>query len=103
MAATDPTVAASASAGRDRPLLGLKGRTGRLALAVFRMPLRLYPEHRFLADDEAAAAATDFRRRHPWRLRLVSAIRGWGDLRSDDGGLRCFVQEHPFVSLRPAQ
>ena len=175
-AATDPTVAASTSAGRDRPLLGFRDRPGRLALVLFRLPLRLYrdgrgwllgqtflqlvhvgrrsgqphgtvtmglsydadrqaavicsawgpdvdwvrnlrahpalevrigrasfvPEHRFLTDDEAAAVAIDFRRRHPWRLRLMSAILGWGDLRSDDA-LRRFVHERPFVSLRPAQ
>jgi len=175
-AATDPTVAASGPAGRDRPLLGFRGRPGRLALVVFRMPLRLYrhgrgwllgqtflelvhvgrttgqphatvamvlsydadredavicsawgpdvdwvrnlrarpaievrigrasfvPEHRFLTEDEAAAVAIDFRRRHPWRLRVLSTILGWGDLR-DAAALRRLVQEHPFVSLRPAQ
>jgi deazaflavin-dependent oxidoreductase (nitroreductase family) len=32
----------SHSAGRDRPLLGLRGTPGRLALAVFRLPLKAY-------------------------------------------------------------
>ncbi len=59
------------------------------------------PEHHFLTAEEAFHVGIDFRRRHPWRLRLVSAILGWGDLRSDDA-LRQFVDDHPFVSLRPA-
>jgi hypothetical protein len=37
------------------------------------------PEQRFLSDDEALAVATEFGRRHPWRLRLFSTILGWGD------------------------
>ncbi len=37
----------------------------------------------------------------PWRLRLVTAILGWDDLRSD-AALRDFVGARPFVSLRPA-
>ena len=28
--------------GKDRPLFGLRGRPGRLALALFRMPLNAY-------------------------------------------------------------
>jgi deazaflavin-dependent oxidoreductase (nitroreductase family) len=59
------------------------------------------PEHHFLADDEAVAVVSDFQRRHPWRVRLASAILGWGNLHSDDV-VRRFVHEHPFVSLRPA-
>ena len=176
MAATNPAFADPRKGGHDRPLLGLRGTPGRLALMVFRMPLRLYrhgwgwllghiflllvhvgrktgkphdtvamalsynrdhheavifsgwgpdadwvhnlqahaalevrigresfvPEHRFLTDDEAVAVVTDFRQRHPWRVRLASAILGWGDLRSDAVARR-FVHEHPFVSLRPAR
>jgi len=60
------------------------------------------PEHRFLTDDEALTVMRDFRRRHPWRLRLISAVLGLDNLKSDTALLR-FVQEHPFVSLRPAQ
>ena len=58
------------------------------------------PEHRFLSEDEAVAVADAFRRRHPLRLRLASAILGWGDLRSD-AAVREFVRGHPFVALRP--
>jgi deazaflavin-dependent oxidoreductase (nitroreductase family) len=160
--------------GEDRPLLGLRRRPGRLALALFRMPLRAYrhgagallgrtflqvthvgrktgqphnavamvlrydgaaheavicaawgpetdwgnlragpaarvrlgresftPEHRFLSDDEACDVAARFRRQHPHRLRLISSILGWGDLR-DDARVRRFVQTHPFVAFRPA-
>jgi deazaflavin-dependent oxidoreductase (nitroreductase family) len=60
------------------------------------------PEHRFMDEDEAIDVARAFRRRHPWRLRLVSTILGWGDLRSD-AALRRFVSRHPFVALRPAR
>ena len=164
--AADPTAA--------NPLLGLRGRPGRLALAVFRLPLGLYrrgggrllgqtflvfahvgrktgqryetvamvltherrtgeaaicsawgpdrdwirnlrlapavevrlgrqtfvPEQRFLTDDEAMAVAFEFRRCHPYRLRLMSWVLGWGDLRSD-AAVREFVRTHPFVSFRP--
>ena len=176
MGATSPAFAEPRKSGDDRPLLGLRGTPGRLALMVFRMPLRLYrhgwgwllghtflllvhvgrktgkphdtvamalsynrdrheavifsgwgpdadwvhnlqahaalevrigrdsfvPEHRFLTEDEAVAVVTDFRRRHPWRVRLASAILGRGDLRSD-AVVRRFVHERPFVSLRPAR
>ena len=61
---------------------------------------RFVPEHRFLDDDEAVAVVVAFRQRHPGRVRLASAILGWGDLRSD-AVLREFVQTHPFVALRP--
>lgn len=59
------------------------------------------PEQRFLTDDEAFEVAVDYRRRHPWRLRLEALIFGWDDLRSD-AAVREFVRERPFVSLRPA-
>jgi deazaflavin-dependent oxidoreductase (nitroreductase family) len=59
------------------------------------------PLHRFLTDDEAVAVASAFSRRHPRRLRLMSAVLGWGDLGSDEA-LRAFVQHHPFIALRPA-
>jgi deazaflavin-dependent oxidoreductase (nitroreductase family) len=160
---------------QQRPLLGLRGTPGRLALAVFRTPLWLYrrgwgwllgrtflmlvhvgrktgqphemvamiladdcdsgevvifsgwgpdvdwlsnlragparevriarhrfvPEHRFLSEDEAVAVIVAFRRRHPGRVRLATAILGWGDLGSDTT-LREFVRSHPFVALHPA-
>jgi deazaflavin-dependent oxidoreductase (nitroreductase family) len=58
------------------------------------------PEHRFLSDDEAFAAGIEFRRQHPWRLRLIAKVLGWGDLRSD-AGIREFVRARPFVVLSP--
>jgi deazaflavin-dependent oxidoreductase (nitroreductase family) len=159
-----------------RPLLGLRRTPGRLALAMFRMPLRAYrhdagwllgrtflefvhtgrktgrpyetvamvlrydadtheavicaawgpgtdwvrnlragpaaqarlgresftPRHRFLSDEEAFDVTVQFRREHPWRLRLLSTILGWGDLR-DDVAARAFIGTHPFVAFRPAQ
>jgi deazaflavin-dependent oxidoreductase (nitroreductase family) len=168
-------VTPSPASHSPRPLIGLRRKPGRLALAFFRMPLRAYrhdagwmlghtflkfvhtgrktgqaygtvamvlrydaaaheavicaawgpdtdwvrnlrdgpavqvqlgresftPEHRFLADDDAFDVAVQFRREHPWRLRLFSAILGWGDLR-DDAVARRFVQEHPLVAFRPA-
>jgi deazaflavin-dependent oxidoreductase (nitroreductase family) len=62
---------------------------------------RFVPEHRFLDEDEAVAVSVEFRRRHPRRLSLLSAILDWGDL-GDDDAVRRFVREHPFVALRPA-
>jgi deazaflavin-dependent oxidoreductase (nitroreductase family) len=164
-----------AAARGAKPLLGVRAQPGRLALAVFRLPLPLYrrgwgwllghtflllvhagrktgrahstvamvlrydpesheavicsgwgrnadwirnirvrpalqvqigrdsfaPEQRFLSDDESFSVAVGFRRRHPWRLRLVTWILGWDDLRSD-AALREFVRTRPFVSFRPA-
>ena len=158
-----------------RPLLGLRRKPGRLALAVFRMPLRAYrhdagwllghtflllvhtgrktgqphsmvamvlrynrgtheavicsgwgpdadwvrnlragpavrvqlgresytPEHRFLSEDESFEVVVQFRREHPWRMRLISILLGWGDLRDDDTA-REFTRTHPLVALRPA-
>lgn len=61
---------------------------------------RYVPERRFLTEDESVAAALEFRRRHPLRLRLAAAILGWGDLGSE-AALRDFVRGRPFVSFRP--
>lgn len=167
-------VSAPRSSRDERPLLGLRTTPGRLALAVFRIPLVLYrrgwgwmlgrtflmfvhvgrktgtpyeavamvlrddpesgevvicagwgpdtdwvrnleaepatevrvgherfvPAHRFLSENEAFDVGIAFRRRHPHRLRLMSTILGWGDLRNDDA-VRGFVERHPFVGLRP--
>jgi deazaflavin-dependent oxidoreductase (nitroreductase family) len=160
---------------RAKPLLGIRRQPGRLALAVFRLPLPLYrwgwgrlvgdtflllvhagrktgklhstvamalrydpetheavicsvwgpntdwvrnirvrpalqvqigresftPEQRFLSEEESFAVAVEFRRRHPWRLRLITRVLGWDDLRSDTA-VRDFVRSRPFVSFRPA-
>jgi deazaflavin-dependent oxidoreductase (nitroreductase family) len=59
------------------------------------------PVHRFLSDDEAADVGRQFRRRHPRRLRFMSRVLGWGDLRSDEA-LRTFVASRPFIELAPA-
>jgi hypothetical protein len=59
------------------------------------------PEQRFLSEDEAFAMVIEFRRRHPWRVRLITLILGWGDLASDTA-VREFVRGRPFISLRPA-
>jgi deazaflavin-dependent oxidoreductase (nitroreductase family) len=157
-----------------RPLLGFRRQPGRLALAIFRMPLPLYraglgwllghvfllvthagrktgrpyataamvlahdrgsgevvvcsvwgpqtdwirnlrarpalevrigrdsfvPQQRFLTTDESFAVAKDFRRRHRWRLRLISRVLGLADLRSD-AAVREFVSTRPFVAFRP--
>jgi deazaflavin-dependent oxidoreductase (nitroreductase family) len=58
------------------------------------------PTHRFLTDDEAFAVANDFRHRHPWRLRLLGRILGWGNL-SSDTNVTPFSTSHPFIGLRP--
>ena len=59
------------------------------------------PEHRFLSDDESFEVTAHFRREHPWRLRLISIILAWADLRDDDTA-REFTRTHPFVALHPA-
>jgi deazaflavin-dependent oxidoreductase (nitroreductase family) len=59
------------------------------------------PVQRVLDEQEAYEVGLDFRHRHPHRLRLMSRILGWGDLR-DDARLRQFVREHPFVAFRPS-
>ena len=63
---------------------------------------RFVPEHRFLSEDEAVSVGIAFRRHHPHRLRLLSAVLGWGDLHGD-AAIRKFVRGHPFVALRPAR
>ena len=60
------------------------------------------PEQRFLSEDESVAVAVEFRRRHPWRVRLVAALLGWGDL-SSKTAVREFVRTRPFVSFRPTR
>jgi len=59
------------------------------------------PQQRFLSKEESMAVVAEFVRRHPGRSRLLSAVLGWGDLRSDTAA-REFVRTRPFVSLRPA-
>ena len=59
------------------------------------------PEQRFLSEDEAVAATVEFGKRHPGRLRLFSAILGWGDLTTEKA-VREFVRGRPFVSFRLA-
>jgi deazaflavin-dependent oxidoreductase (nitroreductase family) len=60
------------------------------------------PEQRFLSEEESVAVVIDFRGRHPWRLRLIAAILGCEDLRSE-AGVRNFVRSRPFVSFRPKE
>jgi hypothetical protein len=43
----------------------------------------------------------EFRRRHRWRLRLITSIFGWSAL-SSDAAAREFVRDRPFVAFRPA-
>jgi deazaflavin-dependent oxidoreductase (nitroreductase family) len=59
------------------------------------------PEHRFLAEEEAFDVVVEFRCEHPHRLRLLSTILGWGDLRDNDAAHE-FIRTHPFVAFRPA-
>lgn len=59
------------------------------------------PRQRFLGEQEAVDVLVGFRRAHPHRLRLFSAVLGWGDLR-EDAALRRFVAGHPLVAFRPA-
>jgi deazaflavin-dependent oxidoreductase (nitroreductase family) len=59
------------------------------------------PEQRFLSEDESTAVGIEFRRRHPWRLRLLASILGWGHLNSEQA-MREFVRRRPFVSFQAA-
>jgi deazaflavin-dependent oxidoreductase (nitroreductase family) len=63
---------------------------------------RYAPEQRFLSEEEALAAALDFRRRHPRRLRLMATILGWGDV-SSEPTLSELVRTRPFVAFRPGR
>jgi len=62
---------------------------------------RYVPEQRFLSEDEAVAVGLEFRQRHPWRLRLLATILGWGDLSSEQA-MRALVRGRPFVAFRPS-
>ena len=58
------------------------------------------PVQRFLDDEEALKVLLGFRGAHPYRVRLISRILGWGDL-DDDETVREFIRTHPFVAFRP--
>jgi deazaflavin-dependent oxidoreductase (nitroreductase family) len=60
------------------------------------------PEQRFLSEDEAVAAAIEFRDHHRWRLRLFATILGWGDLNTKQA-VRDLVRSRPLVAFHPAQ
>ena len=60
------------------------------------------PQQRFLTEEEAFDVAVQFRGEHPRRMRLISTVLGWGNLR-DDVPLREFVRTHPFVAFRPTE
>jgi deazaflavin-dependent oxidoreductase (nitroreductase family) len=57
------------------------------------------PNQRFLSEDEAVAVAIEFRQHHPWLLRLIATILGWGDLRTE-ADVRELVRGRPFVAFR---
>jgi hypothetical protein len=59
------------------------------------------PQQRFLSEEESLAVVAGFRSEHPGRLRLLTTVLGWADLRSD-AAARDFVRTRPFVSFRPA-
>lgn len=63
---------------------------------------RFVSDQRFLSDDEATAVVAAYRDDHPWRIRLLSLLLGWGDLGSDQA-IRRFVRTRPFVALHPAK
>jgi deazaflavin-dependent oxidoreductase (nitroreductase family) len=59
------------------------------------------PEQHFLSEDEAAAVVIGFRDRHPFRLRILTAILGWDDLGSEPT-VRKLVRGRPFIAFAPA-
>ena len=62
--------------------------------------LSFTPAQRFLTEDEAYDVVRRFRAAHPHRVRLISSIFGWGNLR-DEVRLREFASAHPFIAFRP--
>jgi len=62
--------------------------------------LSFTPAQRFLTEDEAYDVVRRFRAAHPYRVRLISSIFGWGNLR-DEARLREFASAHPFIAFRP--
>jgi hypothetical protein len=58
------------------------------------------PTHRFLTEAESLLATEAFVHRHPLRLRFISRVLGWGDLRAEEAR-RHFVAARPFVELAP--
>jgi deazaflavin-dependent oxidoreductase (nitroreductase family) len=72
----------------------------RPALRIEIGPESFTPEQRFLSEEESFEVVVEFQRRHPWRMRLITRILGWGDLRSDMA-VSDFVRGRPFVSFRP--
>ena len=62
--------------------------------------LSFTPAQRFLTEDEAYDVVRRFRAAHPHRVRLISSIFGWGNLR-DEARLREFASAHPFIAFRP--
>ena len=60
------------------------------------------PQQRFLTEQEASDVLIAFRREHPHRLRLMSTLMGWDDLR-DDAAVQEFVHTRPFVAFRPPE
>ena len=59
------------------------------------------PEQRFLTERESIVVVREFERVHPWRLRVITAILGWGELTAEPA-IREFVRTRPFVAFRPA-
>jgi deazaflavin-dependent oxidoreductase (nitroreductase family) len=62
---------------------------------------RFAPEQRFLSEAESVEAVRAFRRRHPWRMKLFTAVFDWGDL-STERAIQRFVSGRPFVAFRRA-
>lgn len=96
-AATGEAVICSAWGPRTDWIRNLRARP---ALQIQIGRTSFVPRQRFLTAEEAFAVGVDFRRRHPWRLRLLRRVLGLGDLRSDPA-LRELVSTRPFVAFRP--
>ncbi len=58
------------------------------------------PIQRFLSEAQAFDVVTGYRRRYPWKFRMLCRLMGWGKLQSDEA-IRVFVRSHQFVALRP--
>jgi hypothetical protein len=58
------------------------------------------PQHRFLTDEEAFAVGVEFRRRHPWRVRMIRRVLGG---RARLGRRDAGIHQHPPIRRTPPE
>ena len=63
---------------------------------------RYAPEQRFLTPDEVYREIADYERRHPWAVRVVPPLLGFG-LDGSEPARRAFAEYLRMVAFRPGQ